>query len=60
MSALDDYRARAKQHRPADPRALAAAVQQLRAQGLLPRDIAQALQLNPEQVRQFLECPPCQ
>jgi hypothetical protein len=55
-----DYDARAQQHRPADARALAAAVQQLRDQGLLPRDIGQALQLNPEQVRQFMEgisCP---
>jgi DNA-binding CsgD family transcriptional regulator len=51
----DDYQHRAQQHRPKDHTAMAAAVKQLRAQGLLPRDIGQALGLDAEQVHQFME-----
>jgi hypothetical protein len=53
----DDYQQRAQQHRPADTYAMAAAVKQLQAQGLKPRDIGQALDLDPEQVRQFMDAP---
>lgn len=50
LSMASDYRLRAATHRPTDPVALQREVRRLRAAGLKPRDIAQALRLGIGQV----------
>lgn len=54
MNALE-YQRRALQHRPTDLVTLRAEATKLQRLGLLPRDISQALGLNPEQVRQLIQ-----
>jgi hypothetical protein len=51
----DEYQRRATKFRATDPEMLRLEVRKLQQQGLLPRDIGQALGLNPEQVRTFME-----
>lgn len=46
----DQYHARANQHRPTDPAALAKEIRRLRATGLTPSDISDALRLTVDQV----------
>jgi hypothetical protein len=50
-----EYERRATQFRATDPETLRLEVRKLQRQGLLPRDIGQALGLNPEQVRQMCQ-----
>jgi hypothetical protein len=52
---MTEYERRATQFRATNPEQMRLEVQKLERQGLLPRDIGQALGLNAEQVRQFLE-----
>jgi DNA-directed RNA polymerase specialized sigma24 family protein len=42
----DDWMRRAQQHRPTNPALLRAAIIELQAQGLKPRDIAQAMRVS--------------
>jgi hypothetical protein len=49
-----DYNARASQHRPDDPAALAVEIRRLHADGLTARDIAEALRLAPDVVINIL------
>jgi DNA-binding NarL/FixJ family response regulator len=49
-----DYNARASQHRPSDPAALATEIRRMHADGLTSRDIAEALRLSHAQVIMIL------
>jgi hypothetical protein len=49
-----DYNARASQHRPDDPAALAVEIRRLHADGLTSRDISEALRLAPDVVINIL------
>ena len=53
-STLETYEARRNVNRPTCPRCLERAARQLQAQGLKPRDIAQALGINLAAVLQLL------
>jgi hypothetical protein len=48
------YNARASQHRPDDPAALATEIRRMHADGLTARDIAEALRLAPDVVINIL------
>lgn len=50
-----DYARLAQQHRPADDATLAANARALATQGLIERDISDALQVGIEDVRQWLQ-----
>jgi hypothetical protein len=52
-----DYRALANLHRPREPQAIAAEIRRLAASGLKAADIATALNMAIEQVRQILAEP---
>jgi hypothetical protein len=54
----DNYQRLAQQHRPTDDDTMAAAVKQMQVQGLKSRDIGQALGLDVEQIRRFMETTP--
>jgi hypothetical protein len=45
-----DYNARANQHRPDAPAALATEIRRMHADGLTARDIAEALRLAPDNI----------
>ena len=49
-----DYQHRALKHRPTDEPTLRAAALELSRHGLTPRDVGEALRLNPTAVRQLL------
>jgi hypothetical protein len=49
-----DYNARASQHRPDDPAALAVEIRRMHADGLTARDISEALRLAPDVVINIL------
>jgi hypothetical protein len=55
LATAAEYTRRATQFRATDPETLRLEVRKLQRQGLLARDIGQALGLNPEQVRRFME-----
>lgn len=54
---MDDYRQRALLHRPHYAAGIATAVLDLRSQGLLEQDIANALGINADVVRKLLSAP---
>jgi hypothetical protein len=55
MLAGSSHDARAQEHRPTEPAALAAEIRRLRRTGLTPRDIAVALRIGLGQVLEALE-----
>lgn len=54
VSTAADHEARANQHRPNERELILREVMRLRAQGLMPRDIATALGLNDAEVISML------
>jgi hypothetical protein len=53
MNAID-YARRAEQHKPTDERTLRAAAVELSSRGLTPRDVGEALRLDPTAVRRLI------
>jgi hypothetical protein len=49
-----EYDIRSQQHRPTDPKRIAAEIMRLRREGLRPRDIAQCMRMNDHDVIQII------